>query len=177
MADRTQPVFMFYSGSLDSYPGMGKCEYIHPLDLPRYEKLNEIQDWRKMFSNFYCSPFHLDGYTWLSVEHYFHANKAPIDSGTYKNFTIESMSTISREFGVAIKRAGRRIPMTQEQLLEWDNGKSVEIIDKGRRAKFEQNPALKEMLLLTRGALLTHRATPRSRVVIELGLMELRDVM
>lgn len=171
MADR-QPTFMFYSGSLDCPPGLGQCEYIHPMDHAKYADLAQIPNWRQKLSNFYRSPFELDGHTWNSVEHYFHANKTS-NGDDYFQFTSEGQ--LGNQYGATIKRAGRNIIMTKEALIAWDNGKSKEVLFKAQTAKFEQNEEPMCALLLTSGALLTHRASPRSRIVVEHDLMRLRD--
>ncbi len=56
---------------------------------------------------------------------------------------------------------------------EWDIRKA-EVLARAQEAKFVQNPDCARILKLTDGALLTHRASFRSPVVHESGLMELR---
>ena len=69
--------FVFYSKSADNKPGKNKGSgWLENVENEnKYNKLDKIKDWRKMLSNFYISPFILDGKEWNSVEHFFHAVK------------------------------------------------------------------------------------------------------
>ena len=49
----------FYSKSADKKPGKGANETVH--DDSKYEKLSQTKDWRKVLSNFHCSPFEFEG--------------------------------------------------------------------------------------------------------------------
>ncbi len=69
MSDR----FFFYSKSSDKVPGKGTNEYVGFID--NYSELSKNKDWRKHLSNFYVSPFILDGEEWNSLEHWYHASK------------------------------------------------------------------------------------------------------
>ena len=44
-------------------------------DLDKYNALRKIKDWRKKLSNFWISPFNLEGKRWQSVEHYYQGSK------------------------------------------------------------------------------------------------------
>src|SRR5690348_14774068 len=92
----------YYSKSADKYPGKGVNEYTKE---NIYKELSTIKNWRKMLSNFYIAPFKLDGYTWNSVEHYYHANKFLHNIDLYKSFTLESKSSYSED-PVKAKSAG-----------------------------------------------------------------------
>ena len=88
--------FIFYNKSASKPPGKGTGEYAS--NFSKYENLSKIKDWRKMLSNFYISPFILDGEEWNSVEHFFHAVKFRDDKKKgknyefYKTFTLKSAS-------------------------------------------------------------------------------------
>ncbi len=65
--------FFFYSKSSDKVPGKGTNEYVKNVN--DYKELSKFKDWRKHLSNFYVSPFRLDGEEWNSLEHWYHAAK------------------------------------------------------------------------------------------------------
>lgn len=135
-----------------------------------------------MLSNFFVPRlygvplFKLDGYHWYSVEHYFHAQKFRLSHPKFcSEFAWESGSELSRSFGPVVKKAGRRYPMTSEEVLLWNEGGSRAALIRAQEAKFRQNPELKKVLLLTRGAILKHRASRFSPLVNESDLMALRE--
>lgn len=87
-------------------------------------------------SNFYESPFVLDGLEYQTVEHYFQACKATCEKD---HEWVRSSETP----GIA-KHRGRRITPWQT----WDKMR-IGVMRKGLRAKFEQNPDLKKKLMET----------------------------
>jgi predicted NAD-dependent protein-ADP-ribosyltransferase YbiA (DUF1768 family) len=172
--------FQFWSKSSDKEPGKGTGEYIH--SIKEYRDLRKIKDWRKMLSNFYVSPFVLDGKTWSSVEHFYHASKFRDSSNKdnfnyYETFSLESNSPWSKDpqkawmAGQAGKPNSNGIIPTKKI----DNvvlPKNVKILknfnsDKiGKKAmtiaflaKFTQNEMLKNALLYTNNAELWHFRT------------------
>jgi hypothetical protein len=90
----------------------------------------------RFLSNFYPSPFELDGKKYETVEHFFQAKKATNDED---HEYVRSASTP----GIA-KHRGRRLPRHPE----WDFIK-LKIMLEGLVAKFEQNPDLGEKLART----------------------------
>lgn len=169
---------MFRYNAPDVSPGTFVDEYIDPADSILYNELSQKSDWRKKLSNFYFrqNQFALDGYTWNSVEHYFHAQKfKDTHPAYYVQFTAESLSPLSTMVGAMVKRAGRKCQLGPEELRKWDGGESASALRRAQAAKFGQNYDLQQILLLTKGAKLVHRATPRSPLVVEADLMTLRD--
>jgi len=174
-----KPVFLFYSQSADVPAGKGAGETIDPAD-DRYRELNTIPNWRRILSNFSQTAddtilFELDDICWHSVEHYFHAQKfKKKDPAYYFSFALDSESTLSRGDGATVKRAGRAVKLTAEEIRTWDNI-SADVLVRAQRAKFTQNSLSGRVLKLTAGATLTHRAGRFSPVVVEHRLMALRD--
>lgn len=176
------PEFMFFSQSKHVRAGTGVDEYIHPNDWNRYEELNNIPNWRKMLSNFFGRDantplFELDGRKWRTAEHYFHANKFLSNPEYYEQFALDSGSILSRSDGNEARKAGRSVKMAANEKMTWDAGASRRALDRAQDAKFRQNPDLARVLMLTDGAVLKHRMSFRSPIVIEAGLMILRNAL
>ncbi len=95
----------------------------------------------RFLSNFYESPLRVNGVTYLTVEHFFQASKA---SNKEDHDYVNSAATP----GIA-KHRGRRITLRED----WERVK-LRVMRLGLRAKFEQNPELKQKLLDTGGAYL-----------------------
>jgi predicted NAD-dependent protein-ADP-ribosyltransferase YbiA (DUF1768 family) len=168
-------IFQFYSKSKDAAPGKGSGETISPKMEKEFIELGKIKNWRHKLSNFHTKKdknknvvalFKLDGYTWASVEHYYHANKFKKNNmDYYKLFTMESKSEISTD-PIAAKGAGgktgkvnkkkfrpKNVVMDEDFMM---NGKNEDVMYNGQLAKYKQNPELKDMLLLTKDAKLVH---------------------
>ena len=88
------------------------------------------------FSNFFHAPFELDGRVWPTVEHYFVAQKNTDYAWQERIRKVESPGRV--------KRLGREVKLQPG----WDDIK-VRIMGRAVLAKFEQNPALAEFLLMT----------------------------
>lgn len=182
--------FIFYSKSANNKPGKNKgigwSEYVK--DENKYKKLERINDWRKMFSNFYISPFELDGRKWNSVEHFFHSikfrdlgnNKENNNYKFYKTFSLDSNSpwSISPELSKQAGKAGRvssagkiydkiignvKIPKDVKLRSDFYKGIDKKAMILGFFAKFTQNPILQNTLLETHNAELYHLVTQRGK--------------
>ena len=74
-------MFMFYTMSTDTAPGLGKREKL--VNIGSYENLNNIQDWRRKLSNSWITkningsivPIVIDSMRFSSVEHYYNFSK------------------------------------------------------------------------------------------------------
>ena len=137
-----------------------------------------------MLSNFYESEFTLDDKKWLSVEHYYQGSKFKKDNPDfYEKFSLDSGSDISKDPNLA-KSAGGKSGKSKGKLLRpenikidkdfFKNNRSSQEMKDAQREKYSQNEKLKEMLLLTNDAKLTHFS--RGNPPIEFTeTMELRE--
>ena len=161
-------VFQFYSKSSDKpLPGKGAGESIETKNINKFKELSNIKGWRKVLSNFYMAPFTLDGFTWNSVEHYYHANKFKKGHPEfYKLFTVESNSDISKDPAFA-KSAGGKTGRSSK--MKWkrpanvkmdddffSSGRNEITMEAGQFAKYSQNELPKRVLLATKDAKLQH---------------------
>jgi ribA/ribD-fused uncharacterized protein len=85
------------------------------------------------------SPFMLEGKQWPTVEHYFQAQKFPADP------TLQERVRAAKT-ALGAKRLGRT--KTTAFRPDWETVKD-EVMEKGIKAKFQQNPVLATRLLDT----------------------------
>jgi predicted NAD-dependent protein-ADP-ribosyltransferase YbiA (DUF1768 family) len=175
--------FMFYDKSSDTKPpGTGSGEKIKNQDLFNFLDLQIVKDWRRMLDDEYASPFILDGKRWMTVEHYYQACKFKKRfSNFYATFSLDSKSEISDNVKKA-KGAGGKTGKFEKHLLRPDNitidpdfygGRDQVERGNALKAKFEQHPNLKKVLLDTKKAKLLHFVRG-SEPEVDTLLMELR---
>lgn len=91
------------------------------------------------FSNFHKAKFLLDGKEWPTVEHYFQAQKFSSSPEYQEKIRGASEPNRAKTFG-----ASKEFPIRND----WDTYRD-EVMRKGIKAKFEQNPNLKQLLVST----------------------------
>jgi N-glycosidase YbiA len=104
----------------------------------RFYSVSEEYGW---LSNFYESEFDLDGKTWRTSEHYFQAQKW---RGTALEGLIRKQTSPLRAARIG---RGRQVRLRSD----WEKVKDYVMLS-AVRAKFEQNPQLKQLLVATGSA-------------------------
>jgi predicted NAD-dependent protein-ADP-ribosyltransferase YbiA (DUF1768 family) len=178
-------VLIYHAESADELPGNAQGDYVSMANkngfLPLIASGKGKNNWRKKLSNEWNSPFTLDGHRWLSVEHYYQANKFfkrhpefyllfTMDGNKKSKYYQENsiLSQISHDVNLA-KIAGKKIPRTiidgkkvmlrPDEIVidpEFFNGTNTRVLEKGTMAKFEQNDELAKVLLMTNNAKLVN---------------------
>lgn len=178
-------VLIYHSDSTDELPGNAQGDHVSNANKDAFIHLiasgKGKNNWRKKLSNEWYSPFTLDGHRWLSVEHYYQANKFlkrhpefyllfTMDANKKSKYFEENsiLSQISQDVDLA-KIAGKKIPKTiidgkkvslrPDEITvdpEFFNGINTRVLEKGTMAKFEQNDDLAKILLMTNNAKLVN---------------------
>ena len=131
-------------------------QYIEkPRHDPRFTFFWNDDEENGVFSNWYRSTFVVDDVVYQHVEQYMMAQKAKVfhDEETY----AEIMKT---DDPGKCKELGRKVASFDTR--KWDAVR-YEIVKAGNRAKYEQNPELKEALLKTENSILAE-ASPEDRI-------------
>ena len=167
-------VLQFYAFSADKPAGKGIGDLIN--DENEYSELNQIKNWRRMFSSFWSeSPFMFEGNTYKSFEHAYQASKflvnGHIDFGS--KFSLESNDKISTLVGKEVQKAGRILKLNSEEIKKWDIERG-EIKKRIYRAKFTLVSLPGKALMATNNSHLINNG-PRIKRIRCLRLEELRE--
>ena len=139
--------------------------------------MNKIKDWRKILSNFYVAEFIYENKTYNSVEHAFQGKKIEIvDREKAEWFSKNSGHLIGiTEDGLIARKNRKLVILNEEDQKKWFEMKE-KVMEDILMAKFTQVPIAKEVLLLTKNAILLHasRGMPISR---QFTLEKIRDLI
>ena len=188
-----------YENAADQLPGKAQGDSLSPKDAIGLYNLSSggnkgDKNWRRKISNEWCEPFTLDGHRWLSVEHYYQANKFlkrfpefyllfTMDAHKKSKYYDETsiLSRIAHDVNLATV-AGKKIPKTKidgkivtlrpdDVVIDSDffNGRHTRVLEDGTMAKFSQNDNLSKILLMTNNAkLINYRHMKEPTISIHL---------
>ncbi len=192
-------VLMHHGKSSDQLPGSAQGDKLSLNDRKGFLDLMNggggnrgNNNWRRKISNEWCVPFTLDGHRWLSVQHYYQANKFLKRSPEfYILFTMDAnkkskyfdetsiLSRISHDVDLATV-AGKKIPIItiddkkvrlrpDDIVIDSDffNGRHARVLEDATMAKFDQNEELAKLLLMTNNAKLlnySHTKHPETSI-------------
>jgi hypothetical protein len=185
----------------DAMPGRAQGDYVAQSDRPGFMELGGggqeqrgNNNWRRKISNEWNAPFTLDGHRWLSVEHYYQANKFfKKNPEFYLLFTMDAnkkskyyepssiLSRIAHDVELATyagrkqgttKVDGKKVMLRPEEVVidpDFFNGRHAKVLEDATFAKFTQNDDLTNILLLTNNAkLINYHHTKEPSVSVHL---------
>ncbi len=121
---------------------------------------NQGQVAKTCFSQWFHSPFEIDGVNYATAEHYMMAEKARLFSESSKANEALIQKIVDAPHPQKAKQLGRQVEGFTNEV--W-NQHRFEIVVKGNEAKFTQNPELAEFLLSTRKRVLVE-ASPADKI-------------
>ncbi|MBN1802376.1 MAG: NADAR family protein [Candidatus Lokiarchaeota archaeon] len=98
--------------------------------------IKEFKGKFRFLSNFYSSPFSIRGIEYKTVEHWFQSQKSTKSE--------EQTHVINASTPGEAKKRGRQVNLR----TDW-NETRLSIMEEGLRAKFNQNPNIRELLIKT----------------------------
>lgn len=188
--------FVFHKNSSQKPPGEGVHEKIKKDQIGFYAVLSTkpYKHWRRKLDDSYNeSTFKVDNKTYASVEHYYQGAKFKHQNKDFQAlFTLESQSEFSKNVDLAIcagSKSGKASKKCKENMKNKDlllRPENIEIdtdfYDKRCReermvalkSKFSQNESLKNVLLATRKAQLSHldRGSPLKKDELLMAVRE-----
>jgi predicted NAD-dependent protein-ADP-ribosyltransferase YbiA (DUF1768 family) len=157
-------VFTFHGKALNTpKPGKGANEKIDKERVSEFAGLSKIKDWRRKLDDSWAeSQFTIDGKKWASVVHYMEGSKYRKGfPDFYAKFSLDEPSEISKDPEVA-KHVGdirkskykEMRPQGVKMDPDYNLGRKDTERELALKSKFTQNEDLKQMLKMTKDALL-----------------------
>ena len=169
-------VLQLYNKSSDKLPGKGSGETINESDIAKYSELKKKKNWRRMLSHMWPLEIEIDGNRFQSVEHFMQANKFKNSSDLFKQFTLQSNSTLSThpEKAVLMGAENSSIRDSKYKIDPSYETRYNDLMSKALYQKFVKNSEFKKLLKETRDSkLMEYRRAKYPRVMDE--LMKLRE--
>ena len=174
---------MFHAKSQNkAKPGKGSGEEIPKAKVGEYTDLAKNKDWRRKLDDTWADiVFTEDHHKWASVEHYMQYAKYKKGFPDFAEmFSLDSGSEFSKDPAIA-RKAGMCEKIKNKILRpshvkadpDFDLGRSEEERKRALRAKFSQNEDVKQILLATHRAQLTHY-TSGEPAKIDVAMMRAR---
>lgn len=175
-------VFQYYDRSSNKKPGFGPGEKISPKFMAKYNELAKITDWRKKLSNDYMFdiPIVIDELQWATPTHYYQASKyKKSNPELFAKFALNSETELSKDVKLAKivgrmgkdnasnKKVQKFAPEYYSEIIEIDDDFYDERCKQERykslREKYNQITEAKQILLLTKPAMLYEYKQGRER--------------
>ncbi len=156
----------FFAFSADKSAGRGVGDVIKTPN--EYSELDNIKNWRRIFSSLWThpqTPISYNGLKYISFEHAFQSAKF-IETGYHKvakEFSIESQSDLSKKSGLTAFRNRKKVILDKSELEKWRQNQS-KIKDEITWAKYNQIEVAKRALLATKNAEIWNKG-PRIREI------------
>ncbi len=157
-------VFTFHGKALGTpKPGKGSNEKIDKERVNEFVGLSKIKDWRRKLDDTWGeTQFTIDGKKWASVVHYMEGSKYRKGFPEfYDKFSLDTPSEISKDVEIAkqvgdIRKAKYKEmrPQGIKMDADYNLGRKETERELALKAKFTQNEDLKQLLKMTKDALL-----------------------
>jgi len=169
----------FFAFSADKPAGKGVGDLIK--DPTIYKELDEIKNWRRVFSSLWTNidePFEYQERKYISYEHAFQSAKF-LCNGYEKiadKFSLNDLeSSLARSAGLEASRNRKIIKLSQQELDLWESLRG-KVKDELYLAKFTQVPSAKKALLGTNNAELWNKG-PRIKEIRCIRLEKTRELL
>ena len=164
----------FYSKSKNTDVGEGTNEYVN--DKSKYNELNNIDNWRKILSNFHEYDFQYNGKWYRTIEHAFQSKKIELeDKEKSEWFSIDSNNDIGKGNGTIAKKNRKLVKLSNENIKKWSLIKN-EIMYEISYEKYKQCLIAKEVLKETKDSELWHIVL-RSKPIRFIHLEKIREII
>lgn len=177
-------VFTFHGKALNTpKPGKGANETIEKERVGEFAGLSKIKDWRRKLDDSWAeSIFTIDGKKWTSVAHYMEGSKYRKGfPDFYSSFSLDMPSDLSKDVEVA-RNVGNINKSKYKEMRpagvkmdpDYNLGRKNDERELALKSKFTQNEDLRQMLKMTKDALLQiyNRRSPSTK---DYALMKVRS--